>query len=61
MRLVLAEPVEVKIGDRLKGTLTLVANPQSSYTALLDWELEGRGALPSRRFELQSYFWWDSA
>jgi len=58
MRFVLAEPVPVRIGDVLEGSLVLRANPQSSYTGYLEASLNGH-ALPSRLFGIHGYFPWE--
>ncbi|HEY8944853.1 MAG TPA: class I SAM-dependent methyltransferase [Polyangiaceae bacterium] len=59
LRFVFKEPVPVRIGSVLAGSLVLVANEQSSYTAHLQATLDGQPAV-TQRFELQAHFWWGS-
>jgi type I protein arginine methyltransferase len=58
LRFVLKDFVMVSIGDRMRGSLVLRANAQSSYTAYLEAELNG-AALPSAMFGIHGYFPWD--
>ena len=54
-----AEPVNVRVGQKLAGKLTKRANPQSSYSVTFEGTLDGK-PLPERIFHIHSYFWWDS-
>jgi histone-arginine methyltransferase CARM1 len=58
MRLLFAEPLDVRIGQKLVGQLVFRANPQSSYSLTFSAKLEGK-PVPDRTFHLQGYFWWD--
>ena len=58
LRFVLKDPVTVAIGDRLRGSLVLQANAQSSYTAFFDASLNGE-ALPPATFGIHGYFPWE--
>jgi len=59
LRFVLRDAIHVSIGDHLRGSLVLRANPQSSYTAYFDAELNGR-PVPSQTFGIHGYFPWES-
>ncbi len=59
LRFVFAKPLEVHIGDTLRGRLVMRANPMSSYDAHFAGELEGK-KLPEQEFRIHSYFWWDT-
>jgi histone-arginine methyltransferase CARM1 len=60
MRLLFAEPLDVRIGQRLAGKLVFRANPQSSYSVTFSAKLEGK-PVPERTFHLQGYFWWEGS
>jgi histone-arginine methyltransferase CARM1 len=61
LRFLLLEPLSVRPGQRLEGTLTLNANSHSSYTAVLEGELAGRGPLTTQTFRIENYFPADEA
>ena len=60
MRLLFAEPLDVRIGHKLVGELVFRANPQSSYSVTFSSKLEGK-PVPDRTFHLQGYFWWEGS
>jgi type I protein arginine methyltransferase len=55
LRFVLLEPVSMRPGQKLVGTLSLSANSHSSYTAVLEAELEGYGPLSPQTFRIENY------
>ena len=57
LRFLFAEPTVVTIGQKLQGSFVLKANPQSSYTAYFEAELDGQ-PLPRHEFGIHSYIWW---
>jgi histone-arginine methyltransferase CARM1 len=56
LRFVLIEPLTVREGQRFAGTLTLLANAHSSYTARLEGELAGVGPITPQTFHLENFF-----
>jgi histone-arginine methyltransferase CARM1 len=56
LRFVLIEPLDMREGQTLRGALTLRANQHSSYTATLEAELEGEGAIFPQTFRMEHYF-----
>jgi predicted RNA methylase len=54
---VLAEPIDVRVGQELRGVVQLEANTESSYDVLLEGELVGSRSF-SQVFLLQSYSAW---
>lgn len=61
LRFVFLQPLVVRAGQKLVGTLTLHANEHSSYTAVFEAELEGYGTLPPQTFRIENYFPADEA
>lgn len=59
LRFVFKDPISVSIGDHLKGSLVLHANPQSSYTVLFEGTLNGSPVSPAA-FGIHGYFPWES-
>jgi histone-arginine methyltransferase CARM1 len=59
LRFVFKDPISVSIGDQLRGTLVLRANPQSSYTAIFEATLNGF-PVPSATWGIHGYFPWES-
>jgi histone-arginine methyltransferase CARM1 len=59
LRFVFKDPISVSIGDRLRGSLVLRANPQSSYTASFEATLND-APVPPATFGIHGYFPWES-
>ena len=59
LRFVFQDPISVSIGDHLRGSLVLRANPQSSYTVTFEGTLNG-DPVPSATFGIHGYFPWES-
>ncbi len=58
LRFLFQDPVFVAIGDRLRGSLVLCANPEASYTAVFEATLNGE-PLRSATFGIHGYFPWE--
>ncbi len=58
LRFLFAHPPFVHVGDRLRGSLVLKANRQSSYDVVFEGELEGAARLPSQTFYIHTYLNW---
>lgn len=56
LRFVLIEPIAVREGQKLEGTLTLRANSHSSYTVHFEAQLAGQGPIARQVFRLENYF-----
>jgi histone-arginine methyltransferase CARM1 len=59
LRFLFKDALELKSGARLRGSLVLTANEQSSYTAVFEAELDGN-AVPSQTYGIHGYFPWDA-
>jgi histone-arginine methyltransferase CARM1 len=57
VRFVFIEPMPVCAGQRLKGSLVLEANSESSYDALFEGELVGVKKM-RQNYLLHAHFWW---
>jgi len=55
LRFVFLEPLLLRAGQKVEGTLTLSANEHSSYTALFEGEVEGYGPLVPQTFHIEHY------
>jgi histone-arginine methyltransferase CARM1 len=60
IRFVFKEPIAVHIGQTLQGSITLVANEQSSYTAHLEARFEDH-PVRLQKYNLHAHFWWGNA
>jgi histone-arginine methyltransferase CARM1 len=58
LRFVLKDSIFVALGDHVRGSLTLRANAQSSYTARFEGTHNG-DPLPSQLFGIHAYFPWE--
>jgi histone-arginine methyltransferase CARM1 len=56
LRFVFVEPLTLRRGETVTGTLTLSANSHSSYTARFEAELVGSGPVPAQSFSIENYF-----
>jgi len=56
LRFLLVEPLSMREGQRLEGTLTLYANEHSSYTARLEAELGGEGAIAPQVYQIENFY-----
>jgi hypothetical protein len=58
MRLLFSKPIEMSVGQLLRGRLVMQANPQSSYSLMLDAELVSKGWLAPHTYELHRHIYW---
>jgi len=56
LRFMLLEPLTMREGQKLEGTLTLHANDHSSYTARLEAEIVGQGPITGQTFLIENFF-----
>lgn len=60
MRYLFRQPIEMKAGQRLEGTLTMTANRQSSYDVVIQPSGSLGAKFEPHFFRLQSYYSWQS-